>query len=116
MILKNITRKTVLAVDIKKTSSLVDKNLGLLKKSNPRSLFFETRFGIHTFFMGKAIDVLVLDRNYVVKVVKESLMPNNIFFYSPRFPLVIELPVGTIGKSKTRVGDRLKLTFGSKSQ
>lgn len=109
MILKNVTRKTILASDLKEAKSIVDKILGLLKKSNPRSMMFETRFGIHTFFMDKPIDVLILDDDYKVSAIKKSLMPNIIFIYSPKFQFVVELPEGIVEKSKTRIGDKLVL-------
>ena len=85
--------------------------LGLLKKSNPRSLLFKTRFGIHTFFLRTAIDVLVLDEKHAVQAVKESLRPNRVYFWNPKYPLVLELLKGSVRKSKTSVGDHLKLVF-----
>ncbi|MEK7581320.1 MAG: DUF192 domain-containing protein [Patescibacteria group bacterium] len=108
MTLKNITKKTLLSTNLKEARSTTDKILGLLRKSNPRSLMFKTRFGIHTFLLKSAIDVLILDsQNKVVSV--KSLKPNRIFIYNPMHSLVIELPTGTIQKSKTQKGD--KLTF-----
>jgi uncharacterized membrane protein (UPF0127 family) len=85
-----------------------DKLLGLLDKNNSRSLLFKTRYGIHTFFLKETIDVIVLDSNRIVRLLK-SLKSNRIFIYSPLYPTVIELPKGTIHKSKTKVGDELEL-------
>lgn len=108
MVIKNISKKTVLAKDAKKLESLVDKSLGLLLKSNPRSLFFETRFGIHTFFLPDAIDVLILDSKMLVKKA-ETISASKLFFWPIQYQFVIELPKGTIKKTKTKIGDTLKL-------
>lgn len=109
MILKNKARKTIIAANLKEARSIADKTLGLLKKSNSRSMIFETRFGIHTFFMDKSIDVLILDSYYKVCRIKKGLKPNRIFIYNFRYPFVVELPLGLIDKSKTKLGDRLDI-------
>lgn len=108
MKLKNITRGTFLSDDLKKAKSAVDQGLGLLRKSNPRSLLLKTRFGIHTYGLKKAIDVLVLDNN--LKVVKQATVnSNSFFFWNIRYNNILELPMNTIKKTKTRVGDQLEL-------
>jgi len=58
--LKNLTKNTIIATDLKECVSFKDRNLGLLDQQNPRSLLFKTRFGIHTFGLSEPIDVLVL--------------------------------------------------------
>ncbi|HSX18929.1 MAG TPA: hypothetical protein VLE91_02210 [Candidatus Saccharimonadales bacterium] len=108
MKLTNLTRKTILATDLKEAVSPTDKFLGLLKKSNPRSLFFTTRFGIHTLLLGTLIDVIVMDnKNRVVK--QQTVKPNQLFIYNPKYSKVIELPRGVIKKSKTQIGDKLSV-------
>lgn len=108
MILYNQTKKTIIASDLKIAESAIDKFFGLLNKSNPRSLVFKTRFGIHTFFQKEPIDVLVLNsENKVVKT--QTVRANKIFIYNPIYLTVIELPMEAIHKSKTKVGDRLQI-------
>lgn len=109
MILYNSTRKTTLSRDLKKASSLSDSVLGLLNSSNPRSMLFETRLGIHTFFMKEVIDVIVVDKHFIVQRLCSSLKPFRMYFWKPIYPYVIELPSGTISKSKTSKSDVLKL-------
>lgn len=109
MIVRNKTKKTLLSQNIKRAESLTDQTFGLLRKSNPRSLFIKTRFGIHTFFLAEPIDVLVLDKDYRVVKLKEKLNPNNIFLWNPKYFFVIELPHGTIKKSHTETGNQLSL-------
>lgn len=59
--------------------------------------------------MHNYIDILILDSNYKVAKIKKSLTPNKIFFWNPKYNLVIELPEGMIKKSKTIIGDQLEL-------
>ncbi len=108
MILKNLTRNTILTKDLKVASSFKDKSLGLLNRKNPRSLLIKTRFGIHTFFLNEKIDVIILDNAIRVKTLK-TLCPNSIYIYNPLHKTVIELPCGIIKKSKTQIGDKLKM-------
>lgn len=111
MILKNTTKGTILSKDLKEVKTIIDKSLGLLKKSNSKSLLFKTRFGIHTFGLKNPIDVLVLDPNFKVVKLKENLKPNTLFFWNPKYNLVIELPAKTIKKTKTTFLNHLRLLF-----
>ena|SRR3989344_1737305 len=110
MILKNITKKTVLSDDLKEAKSFLDSLLGLLRKSNPSSLLFKTCFGIHTFFLKKPIDVVILDKYFKIVKLKENLGPNSLFLWNPKYELVLEFPAGTIKRSKSSLLDKLKLS------
>lgn len=109
MIVKNVTNRTIVSLNCKFASSSLDRALGLLRKSNPRSLLIETRFGVHTFGLSIPIDVLVLDDERIVQSVKVGLKPNRTFFWNPKYSLILELPAGTIKKSKTEIGDKLEI-------
>jgi uncharacterized membrane protein (UPF0127 family) len=87
---------------------MLDSALGLLRRSNPRSLLFHTSAGIHTFFMKVPIDVMVVTNDF--KVVKlATVLPNQLFFWNMKYRIIIELPKGAIRKSQTQVGDVLSL-------
>ena len=108
MTVKNLTKNTILTTDLKIAISLSDQFLGLLKKSNPRSLLFRTRFGIHTFFLKDSIDVLILDdKNIVIKAI--IVNPNLIFLWNIRYSSVLELPEDTIKTSKTTLNDVIEI-------
>ncbi len=107
MVVLNITRKTTVTQDLKEAKSFIDKFLGLLRKSNQRSLLFKTRFGIHTFCLKESIDVVVLDYKYNVVKLGESIKPNSLFFWNPKYNLVLEFSKGSIKKSNTKIGDSL---------
>lgn len=85
------------------------KAFGLINKNKAKSIFFATRFGIHTFGVKFPIDVLILDNNYEVKTSKEKMMPNKILIWNPKFKNILELPEGTINSKRIKVGDTLKL-------
>lgn len=108
MIVKNLTRKTIISNDLKIASSLLDRLLGLLNSQNPRSLLFNTRFGIHTFGLDKPIDVIVIDQRSKIRILK-TIKPNSLFFYNPKYKTVIELSKGAIKKSKTQIGDKIAI-------
>lgn len=107
----NTYKKIIITKDLEEAKTFLDKSLGLLRRSSPRSLLFKTRFGIHTFGLKFNIDVLVLDKRLKVVKLRKSLKPNQFFFWNPRFNLIIELPEGSINQSKTRLGDYLFLRF-----
>lgn len=86
-----------------------EKTLGLLRYKKPESLFLQTRFGIHTFGLSHPIDVLILDKHYVVIALKESLKPNRVFFWNPKYNAVVELPQGTITQKKIVHGTKIIL-------
>lgn len=109
MRLVNITKSTIISSDLKTASSLLDKIFGLLKANNPRSLLFKTRFGVHTLGLKEPIDILVLNKNLKVVKLREKVLPNRLFFWSPCFDQVIELPEHYIKKSLTEVGDYLEI-------
>jgi len=110
MILKNLTKNTLISGNLKEASSFSDRTFGLLKKNNPQSLLFRTRFGIHTFGLIDPIDVLALDSHWKVVKICTHLKPNRLFFYNPLFSIVIELPENSIKSSNTTTDDLLSTT------
>jgi uncharacterized membrane protein (UPF0127 family) len=109
MIIKNLTRGTLVTSDLKEVRSSLDKSFGLLRKSNPRSLLFKTRFGIHTIGLRNAIDILILDNNLEVVKIGNNVKPSRIFLWNPKHKLVLELPQGAIKISKTYLKDKLEI-------
>jgi uncharacterized membrane protein (UPF0127 family) len=100
----NKTRKTIISDTFSEKGAL-GKIKGLLGEKTPHAIVFNTRFGIHTFFLKFPIDVIILDKKGCVVKLKTSLKPNQIFLWNIKFDTVIELPSGDLGKSKTEIGD-----------
>jgi uncharacterized membrane protein (UPF0127 family) len=104
--IKNKSKNTIVSKTFVYKTGLT-KVKGLLFEKKAKALIFRTRFGIHTFFMRFPIDLMVIDKNKNVVFIKESVKPNRIIFWNPRFDLVIELPKGSIKNSNTKPGDTL---------
>lgn len=64
---------------------------------------------IHTFFMRYAIDVIYLDGENNVIEASGHVEPGKMGKMVRGAQIVIELPSGTIEKTKTKPGDRLQL-------
>jgi hypothetical protein len=112
MHIKNTSKKTLLAKNAKLCTSMFSKSLGLMFSKKKKSLIFvfkkEKIIPLHMFFVFYPIDVLFLNKNKIVVEIKENFMPFT--FYNPKKKAmyIIELPKGTIKKSKTIIGDKIK--------
>lgn len=96
---------------VKKLNNTLQKTIGLLGKTEPESVFFTTRFGIHTFGMKFPIDVVILNKQNQVVTIKENLQPKRIFLWNPKYNNVVELPNGTINKYKIQKYIKIALIF-----
>lgn len=105
MTVKNLTKKTILAKNAINATTWREKSFGLILHKKPTTMIFQTRFGIHTFFMRYPIDVLILDNQHRVAAMKKNLKPNRIFLWNYQYEIVIELPQGTVERTKTKIGD-----------
>ncbi|SRR5258706_9999789 len=74
-------------------------------------VYFETRFGIHTFFMKHPIDVVILDDDHVVQKVAHNLKPWRIFVWNPKWFRVLELPAGTIAQRRIKLDSKVVVYF-----
>lgn len=84
--------------------TFLQKSIGLLDTAVPTPVYFNTRWGIHTFGMKYPIDVIILDNKNIVQVYNQHLHPNRVFFWSPVYRSVLELPGGQIQKKKIQKG------------
>jgi len=109
MKLFNNTKKTVIADDVIVPKTLLEQTIGLLKYKSPVAMLLKTRFGIHTLDMKYPIDVLILDKENKVVALKGNLKPNRIFLWHFKYDTVLELPVETIVRTKTQIGDKILL-------
>ena len=98
-----------LNLDIKADSKVIhlksikDKSLGMIRFKNS-ILFLKTRFGIHSFFLKTPFDIIVLDKDKKIVKIKENFLPNRLFFWNPKYFLILELPDGLVRKLKLKVG------------
>ncbi|MDO8270214.1 MAG: DUF192 domain-containing protein [Candidatus Levybacteria bacterium] len=89
--------------------SMEEKTAGLLGTTKPKTVFFTTRFGIHTFFMKYPIDIVILDAKSRVVGLRENLRPNRIFAWNPLHKNVLEMPHGSIRNLKIKIGQEIEL-------
>jgi uncharacterized membrane protein (UPF0127 family) len=101
------SNKEIIIKNVIMAETIFQKIRGLLGKKNISPLLFETRFGIHTFGMKHAIDIVILDKKNIVRKIKSSLNPNRLFFWNPHYFRVLELPSGTVKVKKIIIGAKI---------
>jgi uncharacterized membrane protein (UPF0127 family) len=72
-------------------------------------LYIKPCRSIHTFFMNYPIDVLYLDEQLEVVGMDVHMLPAAVGKYQRKAFSVLELPAGTIQKTKTRIGHYLAM-------
>ncbi len=114
MKISNITKHFLIAQQAAVADTFVSRMTGLLNRAslNPTEALIITRCqSIHMIFMRFAIDAIFVDQADRVVGVVENIKP---FQLSPIFfkaSYVIEIPAGVIDKSKTEVGDQLRISY-----
>ncbi len=111
--IRNETRKAIIADGFVFCRTPWHKACGLMftqKMEKPLLFVFgrERMWGLHMLFVFYPIDVIFLDREKKVVDLKEDFRPWA--FCTPRQPClyIIEVPRGTIKRSKTSLGDRIE--------
>ena len=66
---------------------------------------------IHTFFMKFPIDVLYVDKNYKVIRADPNMVPYRLGPFVSQSAYIVEMPVGTITDTVTKVGDQLNFEY-----
>ena len=81
------------------------------KKIKDKGLVFifqkARRMDLHMFFVFYPIDVLFLDDDKRVVEIKENFKPFTVYYSKNKVKYVIELPVGTVDKTKTKLNDNI---------
>lgn len=113
MPIKNATKNAVISADFKLCDGIFSKFMGLMfSKKQDNALIFkfnkEHKISLHMFFVFYPIDVLFLDKDKIVVDKKESFMPFTFCKSGKKAMYAIELPVGSIIKTGTRIGDKIK--------
>ena len=101
----------MISIEAKYLTSWREKSKGLIGEKKAFPVFFKTRFGIHTYGMKFPIDVVIVDQNMRVFLLRKNLKPNRFFFWNPIYDGVLELPVGEIKKIGINKDSLLKLAL-----
>ena len=108
--IKNSSRKRVIAENAAVCKSVISKTIGLMfSRKKPLIFVFaeEKIVPLHMLFVFYPIDVLFLDKNKVAVEIKERFMPFAFYMPKRKAQYIIEIPVKTIKKTKTRLGDKI---------
>jgi uncharacterized protein len=114
--IQNITRRSVVAKDETYCVSAKSKAKGLMFSKRKGAfclvLVFNkpVRIGLHMWFVFYPIDVIFADAGYDVVDLKRSFLPFLAYTSKEKAVYAIELPEGTIARSKTHVGDALEFS------
>lgn len=109
--IKNKTKKTLLARNAKICKGIFSKSIGLMFSRKKTLIFIfkkEKIVPLHMLFVFYPIDVLFLNKSKVVVEKKKNFMPFT--FYTPKnkAKYVVELPIKTIKKTKTMLGNKIE--------
>jgi uncharacterized protein len=110
MIVRNTDRETVLGEAIEVADTAVRRVKGLLGREcleDGQGLLFKQCSSLHTLFMRFPIDILFIDRKGKVLRSRSDVTPFKFVAAPLRAQYALELPAGSIARSKTRVGDHL---------
>jgi uncharacterized protein len=115
----NLTKQTWLATKVRKADNFLTRLIGLLKRTHlgpEEALWLMPSKGIHTIGMKFPIDVVFLNRDYQVLGLMSGLVPYRVSAVHLRGYSVLELPNGTIKKSRTEIGDKLEISLAETSE
>lgn len=115
----NLTKKTWLATKVRKADNFLTRLIGLLKRTHlgpEEALWLMPSKGIHTIGMKFPIDVVFLNKSHQVIGIISGLLPYRVSAVHLRGYSVLELPSGTIKKSRTEVGDQLEISLVETSE
>lgn len=108
VILKNITKKNIIAENGNITSNFYDRFKGLLGKKeikNDEALIIKPCNSIHMFFMKFSIDVIFIDKNDRVCEMIKNIKPWKVSKIIKEAKYVIELKSGKIEEHNIEIGD-----------
>lgn len=112
MPVKNVTRNAVIASSSKFADSAISRAVGLMFSKPTRAAMIlnfgrETAISLHTYFVFFPIDILFVGSKLRVVEMVSAMQPFTTYSAKSRASCVVELPAGTIRKTRTKVGDEI---------
>lgn len=89
----NKTKNVLVSDDVLALETFREKSDGMRAFNEPRAVYFETRWGVHTLGMKFPIDVAILNKDGKVVALQKDMKPNKFFFWNPKYKRVLELSV-----------------------
>ena len=115
----NLSKQTWLATKVRKADNFVTRLVGLLKRTTlgpEEALWLMPSKGIHTIGMKFPIDVVFLNKAHRVIGLISAMAPYRLSSVHLRSFSVLELPNGTIRKSRTEIGDQFEISLAEVSE
>jgi uncharacterized membrane protein (UPF0127 family) len=112
MIIRNVTRKTILTNKCEIAATFISRFKGLqLRKELPQGhgLLITPCNSIHMFFMRFAIDAVFIDSENRIVHIENSIKPWRISKLVKNAQSVLELPTGTSNTTSCEPGDLLEI-------
>ncbi|HMD86830.1 MAG TPA: DUF192 domain-containing protein [Terriglobia bacterium] len=111
----NKTRERFVATHAQVADGYFSRLVGLLGTTGGwarpgKGLWIVPSYGVHTIGMLYALDLVFLNRDLVVVDVEEHVRPFRISKVSFKADSVLELPVHSVFRTETRVGDQLEIS------
>jgi uncharacterized membrane protein (UPF0127 family) len=110
--IRNTSRDVYLAEDAGLAANLLSRGLGMMfRKELPEGsgLVLIPEGQVHMFFMRFPLDIVHVDAHGTVLRIVQGLKPWRLGPLVRKCRMVIELPVGTVARTGTQVGDTLVL-------
>lgn len=112
MMIKNAAKNKIISKDARLCDDLLSKFVGLMFSKNPETLILkfdkERMISLHMLFVFFPIDVLFLNKNKTIVDKKENFKPFSFCKSRKKAMYAVELLAGTIRKSKTDIGDKVR--------
>lgn len=112
MPLKNVTRNTIIASRSNVADSALGRAVGLMFSKPTQSAMIlrfrrEIPISLHTYFVFFPIDIMFVDNRLRVVEMVSAMQPFTTYSAKSKASYVVELPAGTIKKTKTKIGDEI---------
>lgn len=111
----NSTKRTWIVSKVNKADNFLSRLVGWIGRSKmdpEAALWVSPCWGIHTFGMKAAVDVVFLGKSQRVVAIQKNLSINRVSPFVFRARSVLVLPVYSIEKSRTMIGDFIEITEG----
>ncbi|MBW3019649.1 DUF192 domain-containing protein [Candidatus Woesearchaeota archaeon] len=112
MPIQNATKGTVLAETFAEARTWKEQFMGLMfKPVSPLVFVFdkEQKVDLHSWFCKGAIDLVFLNDEWEVVELFRELSPWRMYRSKNKALFLLELPAGTVFKSRTEIGDVIQL-------
>lgn len=100
-------------LNVRKFTGYKDKLIGLIGQQSETLIYFQTRFGVHTF--GMKIPILLLVADSQMEIVQcRVVKPRRVAIWNPKYKHVVEIPLKNEEESDNylyEIGDKLELNF-----